>query len=173
MASSSPSVAELLYLHLQQLQQTMLGRSVFGFGIHTKTTGIHTVAISIYLIAVRLCVPAGDVNDRLMALLTYFDVMYVASAARWVQRPTSDQGIPPLVIRHLPPLFPPPVWNVFEPTVNGNDRTNNLCEAWNRGFSAVIGQQHPSLWCAVEAFNRMLLLPPHQPSPARVKIWMA
>jgi len=34
------------------------------------------------------CVPAGDANDRLMALLTYFDVTYVSGTARRVQRPT-------------------------------------------------------------------------------------
>ena len=97
---------------------------------------------------------AGDANDGLMALLTYFDVTYISGTARRVQHPTSDQGIPPPVIRHLPPLFPPPVWNVFEPTVNGDDRTNNLCEAWNRGFRVVVGQQHPSLWCAFDAFQQ-------------------
>lgn len=33
------------------------------------------------------------------------------------------------------------------------DRTNNLCESWNRGFTAVVGHQHPSLWTAVEALQ--------------------
>jgi hypothetical protein len=42
------------------------------------------------------------------------------------------------------------VWNVHDATLTGNDRTNNLCEAWNRGLSSVVGHDHPSVWVLIE-----------------------
>ena len=79
---------------------------------------------------------------------------YVSGAVRRVQRPANSASIPSLVIRRLPPLFPPTVWNVHVPTINGTDRTNNLCEAWNRGFSATVNHHHPSLWCVIDALQQ-------------------
>ena len=99
-------------------------------------------------------VPSGAENDQLLDLITYFDTTYVSAAVRRVQRPANSASIPSLVIRRLPPLFPPTVWNVHVPTINGTDRTNNLCEAWNRGFSATVNHHHPSLWCVIDALQQ-------------------
>ena len=51
-------------------------------------------------------------------------------------------------------MCPPSVWNVHNATINGTDRTNNICESWNRGFNAVVGHNDPSLWCLVEALQQ-------------------
>jgi hypothetical protein len=31
-------------------------------------------------------------------------------------------------------MFPPATWNVHDATVNGDARTNNMCEGWNNYF---------------------------------------
>ena len=93
--------------------------------------------------------------DLLRELLTYFDATYVSGAVRRVQRPTdASAAIPRLVLRRLPPLFPPSLWNVYDATLAGTDRTNNLCEAWNRAFGSLVGHPHPSFWVAVEALQQ-------------------
>jgi len=43
--------------------------------------------------------------------------------------------------------------SLFAP-LNGDDRTHNQCEAWNRGFAALVGHNHPSAWCAIESLQR-------------------
>ena len=44
----------------------------------------------------------------------------------------------------LPPppphsLFPPPVWNVHDATLNNDPRTNMICEGWNNKFHNLVG----------------------------------
>ena len=34
--------------------------------------------------------------------------------------------------------------------MSGGARTNNLCEAWNRGFRSLVGASHPTIWKALE-----------------------
>ena len=100
-------------------------------------------------------IPVCADTDQLRDLLTYFDTTYVSGPVRRVQRPATDAAaIPRLVIRRLQPLFPPSLWTVHDATLNGTDRTNNLCEAWNRGFGALVGHTHPSFWVAVESLQQ-------------------
>jgi len=81
-------------------------------------------------------IPVCANTDQLLDLLTYFDTMHVSGPLRRVRWPATDAaGIPRLVIRRLQPIFPPPLWTVHDTTLNSTDRTNNLCEVWNRGFS--------------------------------------
>ena len=54
-------------------------------------------------------------------------------------------SVPRTTLRLLPPLFPVSMWTVHVPTLNGDDRTNNQCEAWNRGFAALVGHNHASI----------------------------
>ena len=51
-------------------------------------------------------------------------------------------------------MFPPSSWNVYDATIFGQDRTNNLCEAWNRGFSQLISYNHPSVWTLIDALRK-------------------
>ena len=100
------------------------------------------------------CKPDGDESDQLMSLISYFDNTYVNGAARHVQRPTETAEtattVQPVLLRRLPPLFPNPTWNVYDATLAGDDRTNNLCESWNRTFGTLLRHNHPSVWCAIE-----------------------
>ena len=47
-------------------------------------------------------------------------------------------------------MFPPAIWNVHDATVNGDARTNNLCEGWNDNFFNLVGHAHPSIWRVIE-----------------------
>jgi hypothetical protein len=35
-------------------------------------------------------------------------------------------------------MFPPAIWNVHDATVNGDAKTNNMCEGWNNKQSEVV-----------------------------------
>lgn len=101
---------------------------------------------------------SDDEEQKLMQLLDYFQSTYISGAARLIARPTRDnpnsQVINAVRIRRLAPLFPPELWNVYQSTVDGTDRTNNLCESWNRGFGSLVGNSHPSLYAAIQALQR-------------------
>ena len=47
-------------------------------------------------------------------------------------------------------MFPPAIWNVHDATVNGDARTNNMCEGWNNNFFNLVGHAHPSIWRVIE-----------------------
>jgi hypothetical protein len=59
-------------------------------------------------------------------LLDYFDSTYISGRLRQ-QNPAQNQAVR-LVLRRSPPMFPPAIWNVHDATVNGDARTNNMCE---------------------------------------------
>ena len=61
--------------------------------------------------------------------------------------------LPPVVIRHTPPQFPPNLWNVNSITLNERARTNNFCKAWNNGYFRLVGHKHPSFWSSIEALR--------------------
>jgi hypothetical protein len=42
-------------------------------------------------------------------------------------------------------MFPPATWNVHDVTVNGDARTNNMCEGWNNYFFNLVGHLNMSL----------------------------
>ena len=47
-------------------------------------------------------------------------------------------------------MFLPAIWNVHDATVNGDARTNNLCEGWINKFFNLVGHAHPSIWRVIE-----------------------
>jgi hypothetical protein len=59
-------------------------------------------------------------------LLDYFDSTYISGRPRQ-QNPAQNKAVR-LVLRRCPPMFPPAIWNVHDATVNGDARTNNMCE---------------------------------------------
>ena len=81
----------------------------------------------------------------------YFDQTYVSGTLRSIQRPDNDDLR--VRFRRTAPLFPLPLWNVHEETLADGDRTNNLCETWNKSFSVLVGHNHPSVLTTVEAFQ--------------------
>ncbi|KAK3923874.1 RNA polymerase-associated protein RapA [Frankliniella fusca] len=42
--------------------------------------------------------------------------------------------------------YEPADWNQYIAAQHGEQRTNNLCEAWHRRFNAVVGKAHPSFY---------------------------
>ena len=93
--------------------------------------------------------------------MEYFDSTYVTGSFRRIQR---LNGVERLHIRRRPPTFLQELWNVHDLTLQNDDRTNNFCEAWNHGFSKIVGHSHPSVWKLIqclqedEAQTRMLIL---------------
>ncbi|KAG1655023.1 hypothetical protein GQR58_024745 [Nymphon striatum] len=59
-------------------------------------------------------------------LIGYFDTTYVSGPFRNVRAPN---GV--IRLRRVEPQFGIEMWNVHEATINGDLRTNNICEAWN------------------------------------------
>jgi len=85
--------------------------------------------------------------DEAEDLVNYFDTTYVSG--RYRQR--LDNGH--INIRRAPALFPPELWNQHESTLNGDPRTNNICESWNHRFQHLVGYYHPDIWRCVEWFR--------------------
>jgi hypothetical protein len=50
-----------------------------------------------------------------------------------------------MVMRRTPLMFPPAIWNIHEATVNGDPRTNNVCEGWNNKFFNLVGYAPPPI----------------------------
>jgi hypothetical protein len=97
------------------------------------TNGIHLLR--------TLC---PDDPPEAVELLDYFDSTYIIGRLRQ-HNPAQNQAVS-LVLRRSPPMFPPAIWNVHDATVNGDARTNNMCEGWNSKFFDLVGHAHPSIW---------------------------
>jgi len=94
--------------------------------------------------------------EGLEDLIVYYDSTYVSGTYRRIQPPANDPDgpLPPVVLCHWPPTFPPHVWNVFQITVDGGDCTNNLCKGWNNSFCTLIGHKHPSIWTLIAGLQQ-------------------
>ena len=51
-------------------------------------------------------------------------------------------------------MYSPTLWNVRDVTVSGGSCTNNMCVAWNRGFSSFVGHAYLKLWTLTEALRK-------------------
>ena len=80
-------------------------------------------------------------------LLDYLDSTYISGSHRCAIVP--GQGLR-MVMCRTPSMFPPAIWNIHEATVNGDLRTNNVCEGWNNKFLNLVGYAHPSIWRVIE-----------------------
>ncbi|KAL1466923.1 hypothetical protein MTO96_042410 [Rhipicephalus appendiculatus] len=45
------------------------------------------------------------------------------------------------------------MWNVYSATLDGEHRTNNHAEAWNRRLGSIAGHSHPTVWRAIDALR--------------------
>ncbi|KAK4883085.1 hypothetical protein RN001_006404 [Aquatica leii] len=79
-------------------------------------------------------------------LITYFDGTYVSGTYRRI----GNEQNGPLRMRNIAPMFPPPLWNVHDSTLEDGDRTNNQTEGWNNRFSNLVEENHPSVWKIIE-----------------------
>ena len=111
------------------------------------------------------------------ALLDYFDATYVSGTYRSTQWPAIPGESQPVIrLRMIPTIFPPQLWNVHDATVNHEDRPNNIYEAWNSGFSRLVGHHHPSLWRLLshikedESLVRLHLIQESRGQPPRKRV---
>ena len=65
--------------------------------------------------------------------------------------PNQDKVNPPMRMRRVPPMFPSVIWNVHDITINGENRKNNICGAWNIGYQKLVGHKNPSFWTSIES----------------------
>ena len=64
-------------------------------------------------------------DPMLQPLFDYFVTNYIYG-------PVIPNRVPPA---RAPPMFPPAVLNVYQVTLQGGSRTNNICEGWNYSFN--------------------------------------
>ena len=58
------------------------------------------------------------------------------------------------VLRHTPALYPAADWNVRDATLNDEARTDNVCEYWNRAYSSLVSESHPSVWKTIRNLRK-------------------
>ena len=93
--------------------------------------------------------------NELTELLDYFNETYVSGTYRMIQPPPNQDRVnPPMHMRRVPPMFHPVIWNVRDITINEEDRTNNICKAWNIGYQKLVGHKHPSFWTSIESIRK-------------------
>lgn len=78
-------------------------------------------------------------NQIIFPFLTYFEETWIG---------TKKRG------RRYPPLFPIPLWNVYEAIQSDWDKTNNICEGFNNGFAHLLSAQHPSIYKFINGLRR-------------------
>lgn len=74
-----------------------------------------------------------DETPECADLLDYFDRTYISSTLRQQQKAINHQHAR-FVNQRNQPMFPASIWTLHEATVNGDTRTNNVCESWNSKF---------------------------------------
>ena len=87
-------------------------------------------------------------------LLKYFDETYVSGTFVQRRQRNSQSYIAAENLRHVPPRFPPELWNAHVGTINDCPRTNNFCEGWNNKFYHLVGHQHPSVWKLIKMLQK-------------------
>jgi len=99
-------------------------------------------------------VPIGSTHqkDSNLSWTTLTTPMCLEPSIVFSQLP--DGSIPPLRMRHMPPMYPPPIWNVNSITLEGGSRTNNICEGWNNAFAKLVGHAHPTIWRAIDSIRK-------------------
>ena len=71
-------------------------------------------------------------ESTLQELVNYFE-------DTWIGRPTRKGG-------RSQQLFEHSLWNCNDAVINDLPRTNNSVEGWHRGFSELLGANHPTIW---------------------------
>ena len=84
---------------------------------------------------------ANELPSDLEPVLTWFECNYVGVYNRRGNRRN--------------PLFPYDLWNVYEATLNDEDRMNNYAEACHRKLAYELGCHHPTLWKFIETLSKV------------------
>ena len=54
-----------------------------------------------------------------------------------------------------PPLSSPEMWNQYDRTIDGKDRTNNHAEAADRKMYTELGASHPIVWKFIDGLKKI------------------
>ena len=76
--------------------------------------------------------------DNLKCLMKSFEETYIRKVRNGVQ---------------VDVLFPPPIWNLYERTIEGRARTNNAAEAAHRKLARELGVQHPVIFKFIKSLK--------------------
>ena len=60
--------------------------------------------------------------------------------------------------RRRNPVFPIGLWNVYQRSLNNQQRTNNDVEGWHRGFQLTCGTDFPNIFRFINALKRQQAL---------------
>ena len=110
-------------------------------------------ALQVKMILSLSFVPVNDIDRHVDALASYIRAELVPLLNwfedNYIGRP-SRRGI-----GRRAPLFPTDIWNMYQRTLQGQDRTNNYAEAANRRLRAEFGMLHPTIWNFIDALKRV------------------
>lgn len=56
--------------------------------------------------------------------------------------------------KHIPPWYPPQLWNQHSAALTDGHKTNNISEGWHNRFRLVIGKHHSDLYSAFTEFKK-------------------
>ena len=159
-----------MFFHLAQNMQKLLARMGFTSLYSTDPD----FALKAKMIIAIAFVPFNKVDEYLDAvaielpqelgdLLNWFEDTYVGRRNRRGNGRT--------------PLFLPEIWNLYQRTLSGEDRTNNNAEAAYRRLKYERGTHHPTIWKLIDGLRKVQkdrhiyyekLLAGHQP-PQKLK----
>ena len=88
-------------------------------------------------------------DPRAVDLVDYFDNTYVNGPVNNQRLRNANRPV-----QRNPPMFPPNLWNVHDATIQGDPRTNNVCESWNNSFKHIVGHNHPSMWACLQGLQK-------------------
>ena len=82
----------------------------------------------------RLLKNDDEIPETLSPVVKYIEETYVLGVPRRGNR------------RAVPPRYPIPLWNQYEASINGEQKTNNCSEGWHNRFRLIVGKHHPDLY---------------------------
>lgn len=106
-----------------------------------------------HMIAALAFVPISDVEEffaiskedapeAMEEFVKYFHTTYVTGITRRGRR------------NAVPPKYPIHIWNQYDPTVEGQARTNNVSEGWHNRFHLLMGKSHPDLYIFIKSVQK-------------------
>lgn len=137
------------FFHLAQNMQKHLARQGFislyntdpDFALKAKMI-IATAFVPLDKIDEYLDALSTELPQELQDLLNWFEDTYVGRQNR---RGNGRRA----------PLFLPEIWNLYQRTLNGEDRTNNNAEAAHRRLQYELGMQHPTIWRLIDGLRKV------------------
>ena len=87
------------------------------------------------------------IPDGFEGVVNYFDSNYVNGPFTATRLPGGRMRL----TRCTSPRYGIEVWNVYQATMDGTGRTNNVCESWNHSFGHLVGHKNPCLYHVINS----------------------